>query len=166
MSGPYSLVTMTSSVGSPFSAIALSSGMVSAGNWGGTTPTNLSNALDGDLRTATRWGQTAGGGNKGWVQVDLGQIYNNLFFGCKFGYRMGDGWGGGEATWTVDLADEAGNFSPMWIAYKFRPGVTEFIFQPSFWVRAQKVRFTGEDTGNGPAMLRVYDFRAWSVTLP
>lgn len=163
---PTIITTTGGTTTSPFTAIASTNFVVTAGNWGGTTPSNLANVLDGDLTTATGWGQTAGGGNKGWVQVDLGQAYTNLFFRCKFGYRMGDGWGGGEASWTIDLADEAGNFSPLWTAYKFRPGVVEFIVQPGFWVRGQKVRFTGEDTGNGPAILRVYDFRAWSVTLP
>lgn len=152
--------------GLTLSAITLSSSMVSAGNWGGTTPTNLANVVDSDASTVTGWGQTAGGGNKGWILVDLGSVYSDLLFKCKIGFRMGDGWGGGSANWYIEVADDAGNYIPVWYVSAFKPGTTEYIFQNSFWTRAQKIRFAGEDSANGPAILRVYDFKAWSATLP
>lgn len=166
MSGPYSLVTVSSGGSSPFSAVANGSIITTAGNWGQTTPTNLANVTDNDLATATGWGQTAGGGNKGYIQVDLGQFYATAFFKSKFGLRMGDNWGGGNATWTIEVADANDSFGPVWIASKFAAGTTELIFQLGFWVSGQKIRFTCEDVAGGPGMLRLYDLRAWSVALP
>lgn len=156
----------TSNTGLSLTSITLSSSMVTAGNWAGTTPTDLANVVDSSDTTVTGWGQTAGGGNKGWILVDLGSVYSNLFFKCKIGFRMGDGWGGGSANWYIEVADDAGNYTPLWYVASFKPGTTEYILNTSFWTRAQKIRFAGEDSGNGPAILRVYDFKAWSVTLP
>jgi hypothetical protein len=154
------------SAASPFTAIASAGLTVTAGNWGQTTPTSLTNVTDNDLTTATGYGQTAGYGNKGFILVDLGQVYEHLYFETKIGFKMGSGWGGGDAAWAVELADENGNYTPLWNVTKFKPGETEFLLRRGFWASGQKVKFTAEDTGNGPAMLRVYHLKCWSVTLP
>lgn len=159
-------VTVSGSTQSVFTAIASNNFVVTTGNWGQTTPTNLANVTDGDVTTATGYGQTAGYGNKGWVLVDLAQSYEHLYFEIKFGFKMGSGWGGGDAAWAVELADENNNYTPLWDVTKFKPGEIEYLLRRGFWASGQKVRFTAEDIGNGPAMLRVYHLRAWSVELP
>lgn len=47
---------------------------LSAGDWGGGNPQSLYQIVDGDENTWSDWALGYGGGNKGWIKVDLNSV--------------------------------------------------------------------------------------------
>jgi F5/8 type C domain len=52
---------------------------LSAGDWAGGHPVNLYQIVDSDENSYSDWGFGYGGGNKGWIKIDLGQAYQAIF---------------------------------------------------------------------------------------
>lgn len=144
-----------------FTLLSLANASLSAGNWAGATPGNLGAIADGDPNSATTWGRTTGGGNKGWIQADLGQAFNRLYLEVAIGLRMAPGWDGGEATWTVEASPNTNFFTPLWQAIRIRPSSTEQILQLNLWGSFRYLRVTAEDVGAGQAELRIYNLKIW-----
>ena len=157
--------TIVTSGSGSFQPLSLSGITFSAGNWAGVTPGNLEAIADGDPNSATTWGRTTGGGNKGWIQADLGQAFNRLYLEVAIGLRMAPGWDGGEATWTVEASPNTLFFPPLWQAIRIRPSSTERVYVLNLWGSFRYLRATAEDVGAGQAELRWYDLRVWQLYL-
>ena len=151
--------------GGNFQAISLTGVTFSAGNWNGDTPGNLGAIADGNLATATTWGRTLGGGNRGWIQADLGAFYSRLYIEIKIGIKMEASWGDGNADWFCETSELANLFVPTWETKQFKPTALERILYLNQFVTCRYLRLGCSDNGGGQGMLQWYSLRAWQLNL-
>jgi len=161
----FGAITPVTVVGGSFTPVSLSGVAFTAGNWNGDTPGNLGAIADGNTATATTWGRTYGGGNKGWIQADFGQTLNRVYLEVLIGLRMNAGWDGGESTWTVEASSNTQFFLPLWQAIRIKPTSNERVLLLNLWGGFRYLRATAEDVGAGQTELRWYDLRAWQMNL-
>lgn len=126
---------------------------VSASNWGQTTPSDLSKAVDSKEGTSTTEGITVVAGNEGFITVDLGTVYKGLVY-VKMGVRMVTG---ASAHWRIWSSVDNSQWIINWDSQRMYPGNTEVLWYPAipFWGRY--IRVSAYDIGEGQVGLKVYE---------
>ena len=136
---------------------------VSVANWNQATPAELSAITDGNSETASTWGQIQGGGNSGWFQFDLGNG-DRRYTEVKIGIRMAPGHEGGNTEPFVMVSDDNVVFMPI-VQTRITPTGTERILTIPFWFTSRYLRVGVLDNGGGQPQLKVYDLKAWKLTI-
>ena len=152
-------------VGATFTSISLAPASFTAGNWNGETPTNLQAIADNNLTTGTTWGRTYGGGNRGWIQADLGAFYSQLYLEIKAGIKMASGWEAGNADWFLEFSEINDGFIPAWEIKQFRAGSSEKILYLNLFTACRYIRLGCMDNGGGQGEFRWYSLRAWQLII-
>lgn len=131
-----------------------------------TTPTNLSNILDGDDSTSSTEGLAGGGsGNVGFIILDLGQEFGWLHGMFKLGIRKQDGWGNQESNWWIDYSLNNSDWQCCWgNIWKSLPS-TEQIRTGNFTIKdtTRYLRFATMDASRGGAHMKVYGLRLYTL---
>ncbi|HBL10174.1 MAG TPA: hypothetical protein DD379_01825 [Cyanobacteria bacterium UBA11162] len=137
---------------------------ITVANWNVTTPTDLSAIVDGNLDTATGWGQLTGMWNKGHFEVDLG-VEGRYYIEVKIGLQVDPGWPNALLEYSIESSSFGLGFVPLW-QVRLRPGTTEVTRSICVWMSGRYVRVCATDLGDGQPRLRVYSFKVWKVNVP
>ncbi len=132
---------------------------ISAGNWNGNTPDHLENAFDSDRDSPTGWAQTSGGGNMGWIRIDLLKAYRG-FVELRVGLRSTTSER--IVTYNIINSDDGVHWSKVWEADRWALP-EEYVTTLTIPLNGRFLQFQAHDLALGKAEARIYDIRVTEV---
>lgn len=158
---PFISMTTTSTSQTPIAEISTDlvtpTTSVSQSSWGGVSPGNLANAVDGNLATRTDFGSTQGSGNEGNITVNLSQIHYHVMTFVKITIKAGPGWSSAEGEYTIEGSTDNSTWTKLW-QFRFQVSQSEQILSIGFLAREIRYfRVKAKDIGSGQVALAIDD---------
>lgn len=132
-------------------------------NWGGSAPSSLTNAIDGNDSTSTTEGATFGGGNEGYITFDLTSVQGTVFAYFKLGVRNGNS---STSRYRIQYSPDGTNWTTGWDVTSSVSSSETYWYPAIQTYQARYIRVSAIDIGSGQSYLKVYSasFYSWGAT--